>query len=173
MQDVQADEDEYKKTQAAERAKQAKMKKVQENVDKAREQNARRKLDKVCGPKIAVLWAAQRTCSLRPRCKTVNGIPGSPQRAIGSNPRRMGKSLLKTAKRSRRNRLGSVVQFVEEVVEAVVGGAEEAEWSLRPLRTRKEMLPPRALRVVLPRQRVHEDIYPCTPTYPLLVYHPC
>lgn len=47
LQDVQADEDEYKKTQAAERAKQAKMKKVQENVDKAREQNARRKLDKV------------------------------------------------------------------------------------------------------------------------------
>ncbi|KAL1947495.1 hypothetical protein VTO73DRAFT_13219 [Trametes versicolor] len=45
--DVQADEDEYKKTQAAERAKQAKMKKVQENVDKAREQNARRKLDKI------------------------------------------------------------------------------------------------------------------------------
>ncbi|KAI0646750.1 hypothetical protein C8Q79DRAFT_956247 [Trametes meyenii] len=45
--DVQADEDEYKKTQAAERAKLAKMKKVQENVDKAREQNARRKMDKV------------------------------------------------------------------------------------------------------------------------------
>ncbi|KAH9857762.1 hypothetical protein C2E23DRAFT_805603 [Lenzites betulinus] len=45
--DVQADEDEYKKTQAAERAKQAKQKKVQENVDKAREQNARRKLDKI------------------------------------------------------------------------------------------------------------------------------
>ncbi|KAI0781266.1 hypothetical protein BD413DRAFT_25692 [Trametes elegans] len=45
--DVQADEDEYKKTQAAERVKLAKMKKVQENVDKAREQNARRKMDKI------------------------------------------------------------------------------------------------------------------------------
>ncbi|RDX45445.1 hypothetical protein OH76DRAFT_1408025 [Lentinus brumalis] len=46
-QDVQADEDEYKKKQEAERAKLAKAKKVQENVDKAREQNARRKLDKI------------------------------------------------------------------------------------------------------------------------------
>ncbi|KAI0713307.1 hypothetical protein C8Q76DRAFT_731026 [Earliella scabrosa] len=45
--DVQADEDEYKKMQEAERVKQAKAKKVQENVDKAREQNARRKLDKI------------------------------------------------------------------------------------------------------------------------------
>ena len=33
--------------QEAERAKQARAKKVQENVDKAREQNARRKMDKV------------------------------------------------------------------------------------------------------------------------------
>ena len=47
LQDVQADEDEYKKKQEAERAKQAKAKKVQESVDKAREQNARRKMDKV------------------------------------------------------------------------------------------------------------------------------
>ncbi|KAI0807054.1 hypothetical protein C8Q74DRAFT_1225556 [Fomes fomentarius] len=45
--DVQADEDEYKKMQEAERAKQAKAKKVQESIDKAREQNARRKMDKV------------------------------------------------------------------------------------------------------------------------------
>ena len=48
LQDVQADEDEYKKKQEAERAKQAKAKKVQESVDKAREQNARRKMEKVC-----------------------------------------------------------------------------------------------------------------------------
>ena len=46
-QDVQADEDEYKKKQEADRAKLAKQKKVQESVDKAREQNARRKMDKV------------------------------------------------------------------------------------------------------------------------------
>ena len=47
VQDVQADEDEYKKKQEADRAKLAKQKKVQESVDKAREQNARRKMDKV------------------------------------------------------------------------------------------------------------------------------
>lgn len=46
-QDVEQDELEFKKTQEAERAKVAKNKKVQENVDRAREQNARRKLDKV------------------------------------------------------------------------------------------------------------------------------
>ena len=48
VQDVQADEDEYKKMQEVERVKVAKAKKVQESVDKAREQNARRKMDKVC-----------------------------------------------------------------------------------------------------------------------------
>ncbi|PIL23696.1 hypothetical protein GSI_13445 [Ganoderma sinense ZZ0214-1] len=47
--DVQADEDEYKKKQEADRAKLAKQKKVQESVDKAREQNARRKMDKIQG----------------------------------------------------------------------------------------------------------------------------
>ena len=45
---VQADEDEYKKKQEFERARLAKAKKVQENVDKTREQNARRKMEKVC-----------------------------------------------------------------------------------------------------------------------------
>ena len=48
VQDVQADEDEYKKKQEFERARLAKAKKVQENVDKTREQNARRKMEKVC-----------------------------------------------------------------------------------------------------------------------------
>ena len=47
LQDVEQDKLEFKKTQEAERAKLAKNKKVQENVDRAREQNARRKLDKV------------------------------------------------------------------------------------------------------------------------------
>lgn len=47
LQDVKRDEEEFKKTQEAERLKQAKNKKVQENINKAREQNARRKMDKV------------------------------------------------------------------------------------------------------------------------------
>ncbi|KAI1790714.1 hypothetical protein LXA43DRAFT_1014676 [Ganoderma leucocontextum] len=47
--DVQADEDEYKKKQEVDRAKLAKQKKVQESVDQAREQNARRKMDKIQG----------------------------------------------------------------------------------------------------------------------------
>lgn len=46
-QDVEQDKLEFKKTQEADRVKVAKNKKVQENVDRAREQNARRKLDKV------------------------------------------------------------------------------------------------------------------------------
>ncbi|EKM55801.1 uncharacterized protein PHACADRAFT_144604 [Phanerochaete carnosa HHB-10118-sp] len=45
--DVEQDELEFRKTQEAERAKAAKNKKVQENIDRAREQNARRKLDKI------------------------------------------------------------------------------------------------------------------------------
>ena len=46
-QDIQADVDAFKKTQEAERIKQAETRKVQEGVDRAREQNARRKMDKV------------------------------------------------------------------------------------------------------------------------------
>ncbi|KII88861.1 hypothetical protein PLICRDRAFT_40506 [Plicaturopsis crispa FD-325 SS-3] len=45
--DVKADEDAFKKTQESERLKQAKIRKEQENVDRTREQNARRKMDKV------------------------------------------------------------------------------------------------------------------------------
>jgi len=45
--DVEADEQEFKKTQEVERMKQARNKKVQDGVDRAREQNARRKLDKI------------------------------------------------------------------------------------------------------------------------------
>ena len=47
VQDVKKDEEEFRKTQEAEKIKQAKTRKVQENVNKAREQNARRKMDKV------------------------------------------------------------------------------------------------------------------------------
>lgn len=46
-QDVEADEQEFKKTQEADRQKQARDKKVQASVNNAREQNARRKLEKV------------------------------------------------------------------------------------------------------------------------------
>ena len=47
MQDVQADEEAFKKTQEVDRVKAAKTKKVQENIDRTREQNARRKMEKV------------------------------------------------------------------------------------------------------------------------------
>jgi len=46
-QDVQADEDAFKKTQEADRIRQAQQRKVQEAVDRTREQNARRKMDKI------------------------------------------------------------------------------------------------------------------------------
>ncbi|KZT20246.1 hypothetical protein NEOLEDRAFT_1165096 [Neolentinus lepideus HHB14362 ss-1] len=44
--DVKADEDAFKKTQEAERVKLAKTRKVQEQIDRTREQNAQRKMDK-------------------------------------------------------------------------------------------------------------------------------
>lgn len=47
FQDVKADEDAFKKTQESERAKLAQIRKVQENVDRTREQNAKRKMDKI------------------------------------------------------------------------------------------------------------------------------
>ena len=43
-QDVAADEDAFKQTQAAERQRQAQMRKVQETINRTREQNARKKL---------------------------------------------------------------------------------------------------------------------------------
>ncbi|KAJ7849098.1 hypothetical protein B0H14DRAFT_2766124 [Mycena olivaceomarginata] len=45
--DVQADEEAFKKTQETERVKLAQSRKVQESVDRTREQNAKRKLDKM------------------------------------------------------------------------------------------------------------------------------
>ncbi|GJE97043.1 hypothetical protein PsYK624_132530 [Phanerochaete sordida] len=47
--DVEKDELEFKKQQEAERAKLARNRKVQDNVDRAREQNARRKMEKIQG----------------------------------------------------------------------------------------------------------------------------
>jgi hypothetical protein len=44
---VQADEDAFRQTQETEKVKQAQNRKVQDNVDKAREQNAKRKMDKI------------------------------------------------------------------------------------------------------------------------------
>lgn len=46
-QDVQADEDAFRKTQEIEREKQAHNRRVQSDVDRARDQNAKRKMDKV------------------------------------------------------------------------------------------------------------------------------
>ncbi|CCM00152.1 uncharacterized protein FIBRA_02179 [Fibroporia radiculosa] len=45
--DVQADEEAFKKTQQVERMKAARNKKVQENIDRTREQNARNKMEKM------------------------------------------------------------------------------------------------------------------------------
>ncbi|KAJ8585220.1 hypothetical protein M405DRAFT_745593 [Rhizopogon salebrosus TDB-379] len=45
--DVQADVDAFRKTQEADRLRQAQQRKVQEAVDRTREQNARRKMDKI------------------------------------------------------------------------------------------------------------------------------
>jgi len=45
--DVKKDEDEFRKMQEAERVRQAKTKKVQEDVNRTREQNARRKMEKI------------------------------------------------------------------------------------------------------------------------------
>ncbi|GAW01962.1 sdad1 protein [Lentinula edodes] len=45
--DVQADEDAFRKTQQNERAKMARIRKVQESVNNTREQNAKRKMDKI------------------------------------------------------------------------------------------------------------------------------
>ncbi|KAF9228629.1 hypothetical protein BS17DRAFT_772270 [Gyrodon lividus] len=45
--DVKADEDAFQKMQEVERAKQAHIRKVQEGVDRTREQNAQRKIDKI------------------------------------------------------------------------------------------------------------------------------
>ncbi|KIK63842.1 hypothetical protein GYMLUDRAFT_40923 [Collybiopsis luxurians FD-317 M1] len=45
--DVQADEEAFRKTQEAERAKLARTRKVQESVDNAREVNAKRKMEKI------------------------------------------------------------------------------------------------------------------------------
>jgi hypothetical protein len=47
FQDVAADEDAFKQTQVVERQRQAQMRKVQETVNRTREQSARRKMDKM------------------------------------------------------------------------------------------------------------------------------
>ncbi|TFY73201.1 hypothetical protein EWM64_g10811, partial [Hericium alpestre] len=45
--DVQADEEAFKKTQAKDRERQANLRKLQENINQTREQNARRKMEKM------------------------------------------------------------------------------------------------------------------------------
>jgi hypothetical protein len=47
LQDVIADEDAFKKSQESERIKLERIRKEQEHVDRTREQNARRKMDKI------------------------------------------------------------------------------------------------------------------------------
>ncbi|KAF8415733.1 hypothetical protein L210DRAFT_807865, partial [Boletus edulis BED1] len=45
--DVKADEEAFKEVQEADRVKQTQVRKVQEGIDRTREQNARRKMDKM------------------------------------------------------------------------------------------------------------------------------
>lgn len=124
LQDVQADEDEYKKTQAAERAKQAKMKKVQENVDKAREQNARRKLDKVRYISSPICYDPTHP-QRHKRFKAASGTRES-RRATGSL---LTRALTQPPKRARRSlkylSVSAVLSVVVPVEEAVAEVAEE------------------------------------------------
>ena len=162
MQDVQADEEEYKKTQAAERAKLAKMKKVQENVDKAREQNARRKMDKVrCALCHDVPNAIPTSL---PRSKAVSGTRES-LRVIGSSPRSLRTKRTKMARRSLPSPLVFAVLSVE--VDAAEAEAEAVVGTLSRLRLRRrrqQLCQPRPTRPHPLRllMRVHEEGYPCT-----------
>ena len=55
LQDVIADEDAFKKTQEFERIKQEKIRREQEHVNRTREQNARRKMDKISSREWSVI----------------------------------------------------------------------------------------------------------------------
>ena len=171
MQDVQADEDEYKKMQEAERVKQAKAKKVQENVDKAREQNARRKLDKV-RPR----WRSVPSRRIDPACsrsRIVSGTPAS-RRVNGTSQRK--RKAQKTARRNRSSLSTSVVPSAGVDEEADGAGGEEEESHLLHLRRRRRRMlsprrrrPTRALRQLKPSPRAHEsNVYPCITT--ILLY---
>ncbi|KAH9925326.1 uncharacterized protein B0H18DRAFT_1009690 [Fomitopsis serialis] len=138
--DVQADEDAFKKTQEAERIKAAKTKKVQETIDRTREQNARRKLEKVNCHQYTDYRGSQGN-----RFRTVNGMLGN-RPVTGSRPT----SLRTAMKRPRLLDLpsASVVRCVVEVQDV---GAEEHHLlpQLRRLRRLRRLLKNRRHRRLL------------------------
>ncbi|KAG6845043.1 hypothetical protein H0H87_001380 [Tephrocybe sp. NHM501043] len=99
MQDVQADEEAFRKTQESERAKLAQIRKVQEGVNRTREQNAKRKMDKIQSRewdsgKPTSDWKHQsrKTENTAPQAavedaKNSADVAASPEAAAGSPPR--------------------------------------------------------------------------------------
>ncbi|KDR81411.1 hypothetical protein GALMADRAFT_239290 [Galerina marginata CBS 339.88] len=75
--DVQADEDAFRKTQEVERAKQAQNRKIQSDIDRARDQNAKRKLDKVQSRE----WDSGKPSADRHRPNASRSQPAAPVQA--------------------------------------------------------------------------------------------
>lgn len=155
--------------QEAERQKAAKTKKVQEHINRTREQNARRKLDKVC-LLTAGVSAYLLTVFCYGRSKIENGMQGN-QVAVGKTRNR----LRRMAKRMRTDplppRLEFEVSFVAEVQE---GGADAAHLQKETqllLRIPKLQLVQQVL--LQPRQRADRH-YACLnlPVRPAL-FEPC
>ena len=121
MQDVQADEEAFKKTQEADRVKLARNKKVQESVDKAREQNARRKMEKVSFIQTHIRMILTQVLSLH-RSRIGNGTLGRTP-VTGSSPKSREKRVARV--RAAMARLEHLSVF-EAQYAVVVGGEEEA-----------------------------------------------
>ncbi|KAL4066807.1 hypothetical protein J3A83DRAFT_4259721 [Scleroderma citrinum] len=84
--DVKADEEAFKKTQEDDRVRQAHARKVQENVDRTREQNARRKIDKIQSRE----WDSGKPTGERKSNKvdqSEGGEPTQPSENRGGTPR--------------------------------------------------------------------------------------
>lgn len=107
--DVQADEDAFRKTQETERAKLAQTRKVQEIVDRTREQNAKKKLDKIQSRewdsgKPANDWKLQHKSAESPRRYLGSGDPpadGAQASAKGNNDESRGLHVRNGAQRGR------------------------------------------------------------------------
>lgn len=84
LQDVVADEDAFKKTEESERIKQEKIRKEQESVNRTREQNARRKMDKIQSRE----WdSGKSTGDWKQERKKAQEESGVPSQGVGSSRR--------------------------------------------------------------------------------------
>ena len=82
LQDVVADEDAFKKTEESERIKQEKIRKEQESVNRTREQNARRKMDKIQSRE----WdSGKSTGDWKQERKKAQEESGGPSQGVGSS----------------------------------------------------------------------------------------